>query len=758
MKKIALLLALIMMLGVFTACGSSGNSKSKNAESTKVENTEVEETKEDKEEIIEEAEKKPSISAFELVKIPKRLSYFENNEEVIPVKLEEIDYTPSIVPVEVAPDLSNVGYADRVEFSEAQLNKILENKFLVTKPEKFSDGSSYDQIFQIYEDNEYSNFPNFVTTDSIIHLYHLFYDNFLMDIEENQLLPALKELTNNMLMESIRQHLEVEDPEIKELAARNAAFFTVAMRLLDEPITVSSFAVGMDKAVAELNKIENQAQDISEINKMAVDFSQMKVRGHYTKSENLEKYFKTVMYYGQIGMFMTEDGMLREDLVAQALLMTEALTRDEENFKLWSAVFDPMNFLVENGDDLSVRDFGPILYNVYGDEPDLNELLDEEKLEKILIFVSELSEPQVGGFMGHSFRFLPQRAVIDSVWMQNLVEVSTPVQPSRKPLYSGLELLGVMGDEMAESVVKGDDFVKQWPEYDDRFEEVKAYIEELNDEFWKKNIYRGWIWSLTEFTDGIRGEGYPEFMKNENYKYKEWNTALGSYAELKHDTVLYGKQVMAEMGGPFYEEMPRGYIEPNVELYEKLTWLVDFTYQNLADRGYLTEKNKESLNYLYDLMKFCRDTSVKELENIPLTQEEYERIYMIGGEMESIAMKFLTEDYYHWSLLDEKDRNMAIVSDLMSIPENTWDIPRGMIVSLGIGEPYPIFAIYQIGDELVLGKGGVFSYREFLSEERLNDEEWQAQLKQNIAPDVTEVLKQTMEGENPVIIPEETFF
>lgn len=757
MKKLALLLALIMMLGVFTACGSSDNSSSKNAESTKVSEAEVEDKKDDKDEIIEDKEEKSSIYALELVKVPKRLSYFEDNEEVIPVKMEDIDYTPSIVPVEVASDLSNVGYADRVEFSEAQINKILENKFLVTEPERFPDGTSYDQIFQIYESNEYLNFPNFVTTDSIIHLYHLFYDNFLMDIEENQLLPALKELTNNMLLESVRQHSEIEDPEIKELAARNAAFFIVGMRLLDEPIAID-YTPGMEMANAELEKIENQSQDISEINKMAVDFSQMKVRGHYTKSENLERYFKTVMYYGQVGMFMTEDGLLREDLVGQALLMTEALTRDEENFKLWSAVFDPVNFLVENGDDLSVREFGPILYNVYGNEPDLNELLDEDKLEKISVFVSELPEPQIGDFMGYSFRFLPQRAVIDSAWMQNLVEVSTPVQPSRKPYYSGLELLGVMGDEMAESVVKAEEAIKQWPEYNERFDEIKAYIEELNDEFWQKNLYRGWMWSLTEFTDDIRGEGYPEFMKNENYKYKEWNTALGSYAELKHDTVLYGKQVMAEMGGPYYEEMPRGYIEPNVELYEKLTWLVDFTYQNLEKREYLTEKNKESLNYLYDLMKFCRDTSVKELENIPLTQEEYERIYMIGGEMESVAMKFLIEDYYHWNLLDEKDRNMAIVSDLMSVPENTWDIPKGMIVSLGIGEPYPIYAIYQIGDELVLGKGGIFSYREFLSEERLNDEEWQAQLKQNIGPDVTNALKETMEGENPEIIPEETFF
>ena len=34
------------------------------------------------------------------------------------------------------------------------------------------------------------------------------------------------------------------------------------------------------------------------------DYSQYKPRGHYTRSETLEKYFKAMMWYGHTGFFI----------------------------------------------------------------------------------------------------------------------------------------------------------------------------------------------------------------------------------------------------------------------------------------------------------------------------------------------------------------------------------------------------------------------------------------------------------------------
>ena len=51
---------------------------------------------------------------------------------------------------------------------------------------------------------------------------------------------------------------------------------------------------------------------------------------------------------------------------------------------------------------------------------------------------------------------------------------------------------------------------------------------------------------------------YPAFMHNNAWTHKDLQTALGSWTELKHDTILYAKQVMAEMGGGGPEEPVRG--------------------------------------------------------------------------------------------------------------------------------------------------------------------------------------------------------
>ena len=56
------------------------------------------------------------------------------------------------------------------------------------------------------------------------------------------------------------------------------------------------------------------------------------------------------------------------------------------------------------------------------------------------------------------------------------------------------------------------------------------------------------------------------------------------YTELTHDTVLYSKQVMAEMGGGMEEEPDdRGYVEPEPVVYERFASLAEQTAQGLRN-------------------------------------------------------------------------------------------------------------------------------------------------------------------------------
>ena len=112
-------------------------------------------------------------------------------------------------------------------------------------------------------------------------------------------------------------------------------------------------------------------------------------------------------------------------------------------------------------------------------------------------------------------------------------------------------------------------------------------------------------------------------MQNQAWEDKTISTGLGSYAELKHDTVLYTKSPVAEMGGGGeLQEYCPNYVEPAVEVYDRLLWLVRYSKANLKKRDLLSENAEDilkSLEEVYELFIVC---SVKELENTPLSEEE----------------------------------------------------------------------------------------------------------------------------------------
>ena len=79
-------------------------------------------------------------------------------------------------------------------------------------------------------------------------------------------------------------------------------------------------------------------------------------------------------------------------------------------------------------------------------------------------------------------------------------------------------------------------------------------------------------------------------MQTEAWTRKDLQTALGSWTELKHDTILYAKQVMAEMGGGGgNEQPPHGNVEPNPEAYARLLALAQMTYDGLDSRSLLSD-------------------------------------------------------------------------------------------------------------------------------------------------------------------------
>lgn len=729
-KKLALSLSLLLLLGSFTACKKIDDQTS--TKEPKEAETEV------SQEIEEEKEKEDPLKAYAFADTSFLDAY---KKDLVDVNLSMENYKANISSYKVADDLSNIENISYFgNFTEGQKKALVENAFMIsptlTNSYTWEGNTSvefqYDQIHQIYENNEYKNIPSFITSDSLTHIFHIFYDNFLRDLEKNELYPKAQNLAQGLYDKCLENYEMVTDEEVKEAAKKNLAFAGVLGNLVGLDLNIPEEV--KDLVDTELKNIESQAPGKSIITGSDLDYSQLIPRGHYTREETLEKYFKFTMYAGQGAFFAQSGGAINKEGLIQSFMLTDTIFSNEELYKAWSDLVDPIDFLVESTDDLSVREYARIFYSVYGRDVDLNDLADDEKIQVAFELINREEPPKIAGFLGYSFRLIPQRAVIDTALMQNVVDIKGPGHPSDRPIYQGLDLMTAFGSKKAKEIQDADPYNSHWDKYEERTAENIKAVEEMADSDWNKNLYRGWLWMLSSYKNEY-GEGYPSFMTNEAWQLKDLVSALGSYTELKHDTVLYGKSAMAEMGGGGPVEIPKGYVEPNIELLDKLTWLLEFTKINLKHRDMLNEETEFKLEDFEDMVVDLRAIAKKELENIPLSEEDFKRINYIGGEMEGIMLKFAQgEEYglrYWYEIENPTDRRMPVVVDLMRVVENTTGLEEGKISQLGTGRPAEIYVVYPHEGKLYMGRGGVFSYYEFLSDQRMTDEQWQESLLKN---------------------------
>lgn len=667
----------------------------------------------------------------------------------------EVPYEPTVLEAKVEPykvnsDLSNIeNLAQFGEFTEEQKKLLAQNCFVVNP-------TKVEQLFYIYEDNQYKNIPSFITTDSVLQVYHIFYDYTLRTLEDQKLLGLLEELTDKMLQNSITIYNDIKNKEMKDAQLKNIAYFSVAKLCLEGDIPDEAPNEAKDMALEEYEKIKAHLGFAeSSLFPYELDYSQYIPRGHYTRSEDFERYFRAMMWYGQAPFplyFDEEEEERNIEQTLQALLITYSICTDEDSFNIWEQIYEPTNFFVGSSDDLDIYQYGELLFKVYGNSPNLNKLNDGKKLDELYNEAKSLPDPRIKAKytsvttpVGKQFRFMGQRYVLDAEIIQELVE------PIVRPIPSGLDVLGVLGSERAETIQMNKEENKHWEDYPKMFGNMKEKFGALDDNEWKSNMYQGWLWTLKGLLEAY-GEGYPSFMINEAWIDKNLNTALASWSELKHDTILYGKQSGAECGDGYGET--KGYVEPNIEVYEKLLWLTKYSRENLNHRELLLEDMDSKMEVFEELLRFLIDCSVKELRNEELTGEEHERILLYGGTLEYLTASFAGEGLRWFEITSETDRNMAVIADFHTIAPNSYS--EGGYLEAGVGSAFEIYVVVPIGEKLYLTRGGVFSYYEFISDERLTDEKWQKMINENKEPPMPEWTNSFIRaGKGEIPFPEE---
>lgn len=680
-----------------------------------------------------------------------------------------------------------------------------------------------DDIVEPYKAMKERDVPIFVTSDTLLHLYHIQFNEVLKRIEEEEFFDQLIDMSQAMLERSIQDYKAFTDSDLKEAARRNVAYFAVGLKLLQtptedydeaklkaeieqwnrehpydekefKPIRKVSFSIpnyvasGVEEEIKNIEEHEGfkpSAIFNSDTDCMCLapccyceDYSQYVPRGHYTRSETLKRFFKAMMWYGRMAFLLKggeasdcaalEGPLITEQDAKLATIQASLISAELSNVEvgdgtaqeIWDRIYSVTSFFVGTADDLTPYEYLGAIEKVFGTEFDASLLTNENNLLALKAELAQMRNPEIYGGSGicvvyppitkgklyeclaktKGMRFMGQRFVPDSYMFQNLVFPTvgmyvgddepftmkmTQLGPTRC-FPRGLDVMAVLGSERAYQILKeeGDtEYEGKETSYDKQLSELKTQFGEFDIADWNRNLYWAWLYALQPLLEEF-GEGYPTFMQTPAWQDRELQAALASWAELRHDTILYAKQsyTPAPMSAPPPPKPVVGYVEPVPEFYARMRALTSMTKEGLAQLNALSDEERSRLESLERILTRLIDISKNELENQELDEADYEFIRNFGQELESIVAG-----------VEAEGKETTIVADV-----HTDTNPPRQVLEEGVGYVDLILTAYKLPDgRILVGAGPVFSYYEFKQPmaERLTDEEWREMLEQDEAPE-----------------------
>ena len=647
---------------------------------------------------------------------------------------------PAFPKYTVSTDLANVTNKADFKLSADEIKLLAQNNFVV-EPAQFK------QFFQAYESFRYDQIPTYISTDSVTHVYHLLFDKMLRETEKTFLTKDLISLNKALFESTLKQYNAVKGTDLEEAAIRAVAFTAVARKLADPKTTFtipSPVAALVDAEMKLINDAKGFALSPIMGSDYKEDYSQYIPRGHYTKTEELKNYFRSMIWNGRMNFRLKVDSETQTALLlSQAILTGSADNRKASD--LWLLIYEPTTFFVGNSDDLTYLDYAGLAKAIWGEASFNNpqsfvdktklaafkkaaDTLPPPKLNSMYTLITESQESQIKGM-----RLMGQRFTIDSYIFQNLIWRNVGTSDKPRDLPKGLDVFAALGSDQAQKILtqQGE---SQYANYAIQLDKMKSQMANINNDTWTQNLYWAWINNLRPFTEK-RGDGYPAYMQNESWQRKQLVTGLGSWTELKHDTILYAKQVYAERGGG-PEELPTGFVEPEPVFYARMAALVQMTRTGLEQRNLIDKQYSDILKRLETDAQTLKQLSEKELTGQKLSDDDKIFIAFWGAKIEQYTLDAADADEGGRKFLDKQDS--AVVADVATGLQD--------VLEEGTGRVNLIYVAVPVNGKVILTQGAVYSQYEFKvkPDGRLTDEAWQKQLNDGKAPPLEDWKKSYM--------------
>jgi hypothetical protein len=621
-----------------------------------------------------------------------------------------------------------------------------------------------------------------VTPDVVLHAYHKYFDLTLMELERTELSQLLRTflagLASNAAHAATQAPAEIVLRYQNILAEMNVARALVENKGRPKPGYFSDpaeeekysaddqtadtfdnartiflkYSSGLapdlaNKGVEELRLIYGAAGVAASPlwsqygGKELADYTQYTPRSHYTRESALRAYFRAMMYLGRNGYLFGKDAGIK-DAQLVAGLFTQRGADGSVPLSSWQRLSDITSFFAGKSDDVTYTEWQSFVVSVFGNAAvSTQDLVSDANIAKLKDNIDGLRKPRILSDVvfdpriasrtkedllnaSSGLRIFGQKFSFDG-WILNDLTAgreSTPVKLPSTP--SALFVPAALGDSRAR------DHVKEFLANEKGFaaSEVSAFISRLDaksrdvakikPEEWSASLGSAWLDLLSTLTHPYNEAAYPAYMRSPLFPDKQIQTFLGSYAELKHDTLLYAKQSYAEQGGPGDESplppVVKGFVEPNLPFWRKLLALIGRTEASFRANNLFQDRAAFSRLQDFDkIVALYEGLADKELRGQAITEDEYEKL-------RTTQLSFIAAPLDGTDVPNPDSGKVALIADLHT------DAAAGRILYEGTGEPYLMIAFVDNENSPRLVVGLAFNHYEFSEGfgTRLTDEDW----------------------------------
>ena len=650
------------------------------------------------------------------------------------------------------------------KLTEEELD-VLKTKGYFVKHIKNNNKTFAHKVLELYN----NDMPIIITSDMMLHAFHKYYDETIKHLEVkmyHRMSTMCKELFKTIL--SIETQNERLSKIIKELSPlfeiplyinqirrvrvyEKSAAMTEKSKLTEKqkldhvnrmfekegfrkiknrndmkPINVA------DMTKQYLQEIEKHEDFVMQINGLDIEFmgTGFKPRGHYTKSEMLESYFKMfTLFSGFTVTFSELDRLYEEEKYMNAIMLASIVSKICGKSTHMQEFYDFIEKIIGKHNGFNVKDFNNFLDTVLPTELSLTRELEYivDNIDTIKNqFDKYLDDNSIQREKDILFSIIRKGTSLDNYAVSQMIDknfyTDEKIQKKRK-FPNIMDVMYCAFDNSSAHKILLESGMDEY-KYEDHLEKTRNDINNFIEAKQSRTIYEQQtvlLRSLTKDKKLLEEKGWWPFY-TDGWNKKQLNTQMGHYCEMRHDNVLYLEEVR---GGVCMCEYPDLMVEPVPTFWKEFMELIDMMQKMLPQDGCL----KMYKMYIGLFIEFLDN----QLNGKQPSEEIMEKLKsnISVHHMGSGSDSYLGGWYISlFRSSDDAERYCPETSSYFTAVDD--DRGPGGILNLGTGEVQTMYVLAKdpVTHEDKIFIGPVYSSYEFETgySDRLNDEDWKVRI------------------------------